>query len=90
MSYSLKKQIKTGFCEMTKHNLVQFNTEVYYQKCCYLYQSNVCILFKVAWGGDAHVCTRVAINLMLRGCQNIGEVLLRKGFQKTKKFHVTH
>jgi len=30
---------------MTKHNLVQFNTEVYYQKCGYLYQSNVYILF---------------------------------------------
>ncbi len=33
------------FCKMTKHDLVQFNTEVYYQKCCYLYQSNVYILF---------------------------------------------
>ncbi len=42
-------------------------------------------LIKVAWGGDAPVCARVAINLsvaglpniMLWGCQNIGEVLLR-------------
>ncbi len=33
----------TFFCKMTKHDLVQFNTEVYYQKCCYLYQSNVYI-----------------------------------------------
>jgi len=33
------------FCKMTKHNLVQFNTEVYYQKCGYLYQSNVYTLF---------------------------------------------
>jgi len=30
---------------MTKHDLVQFNTEVYYQKCGYLYQSNVYTLF---------------------------------------------
>jgi hypothetical protein len=35
-------------------------------------------LIKVAWGGDARVYARVAINFMLRGCQNIGEVLLRK------------
>ncbi len=33
------------FCKITKHDLVQFDTEVYYQKCCYLYQSNVYILF---------------------------------------------
>jgi len=33
------------FCKMTKHNLVQFNTEVYYQKCSYLYQFNVYTLF---------------------------------------------
>ncbi len=26
-------------------------------------------LIKVAWGGDARVCARVAINLMLTGCQ---------------------
>ncbi len=35
-------------------------------------------LIKVAWGGDARVCARIAIDLMLRGCQNMGEVLLRK------------
>ncbi len=34
-----------NFCKMTKHDLVQFNTEVYYPKCCYLYQFNVYILF---------------------------------------------
>jgi len=26
-------------------------------------------LIKVAWGEDARVCARVAINLMLQGCQ---------------------
>jgi hypothetical protein len=31
-------------------------------------------LIIVAWGGDA----RVAINLMLQGCQNIGKVPLQK------------
>jgi len=36
---------ESNFCKMTKHNLVQFNTEVYYQKCSYLYQSNVYTLF---------------------------------------------
>jgi hypothetical protein len=38
-------------------------------------------LIKVAWGGDARVCARVAIaglpNIMLRGFRNIEEVLLR-------------
>ncbi len=39
-------------------------------------------LIKVAWGGDASVCARVAINLMLRGCQIIGKVLLQNRFKK--------
>ncbi len=28
-------------------------------------------LIKVAWGGDARICTPVAINLMLPGCQRL-------------------
>ncbi len=37
--------VTSHFCKMTKHDLVKFNTDVYYQKCGYLYQSNVYILF---------------------------------------------
>jgi len=45
-------------------------------------------LIKVAWGGNARVCACVVINLMiaglpnimLLGCLNIEEVLLRKCF----------
>ncbi len=39
-------------------------------------------LIKVAWGGNAHVAFNLTIaglpNIVLRGCQNIEEVLLRK------------
>ncbi len=39
-------------------------------------------LIKVAWGGDARVCARIAINLLLQGCQNIGKVILQNIIQK--------
>ncbi len=43
-------------------------------------------LIKVAWGGDTHVCARVAINLMLRGCQILccGIAKIRKGLKTVK------
>ncbi len=48
---------------MTKHDLVQFNTEVYYQKCAiYINPMFTYYLIKVAWGGDARVCACIAIN----------------------------
>jgi hypothetical protein len=64
---------------MTKHDLVQFNTDFIIKSAAiYINPLFTYYLIKVAWGGYARVCARVAINLMLRGCQNIGEVLLRK------------
>ena len=37
--------ILSNFCKMTKHNLVQFNTEVYYQNVAIYINPNVYISF---------------------------------------------
>jgi hypothetical protein len=60
---------------MTKHNsILKF---IIKSAAIFINPMFTYYLIKVAWGGDARICARVAINLMLRGCQNIEEVLLQ-------------
>jgi hypothetical protein len=57
---------------MTKHDLVQFNSILKFiikSAAIYINPMFAYYLIKVAWGGDACVCARIAINLMLQGCQ---------------------
>ncbi len=61
-----------NFCKITKHDLVQFNTDFIIKSVAiYINPMFTYYLIKVAWGGDARVCACVVINLSAAGLPNI-------------------